>query len=510
MHIKDLYLADGFPCKTVSGELHGTCPSCGHKSHFVIRKEGKKGDQQCQELGSFFCRNCDISGKTSGNAIAYLMAVRNMSYVDACNFVGYNLPDRPHNKESAQRQQRYSLHRQARQQASHSNPPTPPAPSSQSVEPAYIWYPEKTEHPDWVYDQNKWAEHAIKFVAACHEHILARPSALDWFASRGVPLDMVKRMCLGFNPGQSIKGIPHQNSIKTCSGWGMSPVNDDGTVAKFFVLPAGLVIPCWSGSEGSKKIVRIQIRKLDDQSKWVVKGSVGYSGAHMILNPGKSIALIVENERDGMAIAWACPDVTVIPLGSAKGKPCEADHAELREKKLILLALDPDRTSQSNRDLWARNYPDIPCPEYALGIGVAAVDWWYAYYPQSFPWIIEGYGDPGEAIQAGIDIADWVKRGIAYYMGEGTKKEEESKEVESNLHIFCRLLHQYGKHFIPAPDIRSWSWAPPPIGASMYDVPSAQIDGLMFKDDVAQYLSILWWENPGPWTGIRIWKFFNP
>lgn len=500
-HIQQLYLADGFPCKKVSGELHGTCPQCGHPSHFVVRAEGKKGDRQCPELGSFFCRNCDISGKTAGNAITYLMAVRDMSFVSACEYVGYELPNnRPQHRR-----------RRAAGRGSQSSPPNPAADQSVEHDPAYIWYPEKTEHPDWVYDPDKWAEHALKFVDACHAQILERQSALDWFAKRGVPLEMVRRLRLGFNPGQERNGLSHQNNIKTCSGWGMRPVKDDGTAAKYFALPAGLVIPCWSGPDGTGDVVRIQVRKLADEARWIIKGSIGYSGAHHILNPGKDVAMVLENERDGMAIAWVCPEVTVIPLGSAKGKSCAADHVELRDKKLILMALDPDRTNRTNRERWERDYPGVPCPVYAFGAGIEAVDWWYEHYPQSQPWVIQGCGDIGEAILAGQDVGAWLRRGIAYYkkilFGEGFESEPAS-EPETKLQEFCRLLHLHGMYFQWDTDFHCWSCGPEPVGLKMYEVPSDHIRDLMYDDEVWPYIHVCGRVDSRPWTGKMIEKFF--
>ena len=346
----------------------------------------------------------------------------------------------------------------------------------------------------------------------CHDNILKRPEALAWFEERGVPLEMVKKMRLGFNPGQKAKGKgkEYQNSYKFARAWGMPelPAREDGTRPDKIVLPAGLVIPCFDGDPGDSKVVRVQIRKMD-QSRWVVKGSCGYSKAHLILNPGKDIVLVNENERDGMAIAQAYPNVTVIPVAMAKGKPCQRDHEELRGKKLILMALDPDKTSESSRKKWEQDYPGISCPDYALGAGVVAVDWWYEQYHQASPWVIDGYGDIGAAILAGEDIGAWVQRGIAYYLGDGKKEDCKETEEETRLHVFCRLLHQFGMHFTPAEDMHEWSCGPEPVGMDMYDVPSGKIDKMMFEDDVWPFLVLLWKVDPGRWTGKRIWEYFN-
>ena len=255
MHIKNLYQEDGFPCKNVSGELHGTCPSCGHPHHFVVRVEGKKGDGQCPDMGSFFCRNCDISGKTAGNAITYLMKVRDMSFLDACEYVGYEPPQNPAYQQPGRR----SAGR-GRIQPRLENKETEVATEHQ---PNYIWYPEETAFPDFVDDPELWQEHALKFVEKCHANILDRQSSLDWFARRGVPLDMIRMLKIGFNPGKTRKGKPYQHSIKTSSGWGMAPKKEDGTLQKFFALPAGLVIPCWSGPDGTGEVVRVQIRTMN-------------------------------------------------------------------------------------------------------------------------------------------------------------------------------------------------------------------------------------------------------
>jgi hypothetical protein len=500
MHIKKLYLEDGFLCKKVSGELHGQCPSCGHPRHFIVRKEGKKGDRQVPEMGSFFCRNCDISGKSAGNAITYLMKVRDLSFLEACDYVGYEPPQNPDYNQGARR----SAEGGASQTEKKSDE------VKTEHQPNFIWYPQETEFPEFVQDQKLWQEHALKFVDFCHEQILQRPRSLEWFAARGVPLEMVKKMKLGFNPGQKSKknGKEYQNSYRIARAWGMPalPARDDGSIPDKIVLPAGLVIPCWSGPDGTGEVVRVQIRKMDD-SKWVVKGSCGYSKAHMIFNPGMAVSLIVENERDGMAVSVACPEITVIPVATAKGKPCKADHDELRNKKLILLALDPDKTNKTNQRKWERDFPGRECPVYAFGTGVEAVDWWYQYHDQAYPWVIQGFGDIGEAILAGEDVGAWVRQGIEYYLGAGKKPVEP--EPEAKLHVFCRLLHQHGLHWQWAEDMHDWSWGPEPVGSAMYDVPSGHIGDLMYDNEVWPALQVCGRVDSRPWTGKRIFDFFK-
>lgn len=504
MHIKNLYQEDGFPCKNVSGELHGTCPGCGHPNHFIVRVEGKRGDRQCPDMGSFFCRNCDISGKTSGNAITYLVKVRNLSFLDACDYVGYDPPQNP----AYQQRRRGSGWRRV---AAPSLPEEQKAAVKTEHQPSYIWYPEETVFPDFVADPELWQEHALKFVAKCHAHILDRPKSLEWFARRGVPLAMVKKLKLGFHPGQKTKktGKEYQNSYKVAKAWGMPvlPARDDGSIPDKIVLPAGLVIPCWSGTDGTGEVVRVQIRKMNED-KWVVKGSCGYSKAHHILNAGKEIALINENARDSMAMASVCPEVTFISVDTAKGKPCRADHEELRGKKLILLALDPDKTKQTNRERFERDFPGQKCPVWAFGAGIEAMDWWYQHYPQAHPWVIQGYGDIGEAILAGEDVGAWVREGIEYYLG-AVPKEEPEPEPETKLHEFCRLLHQYGKHWQWAESMQEWSWGPKPVGLAMYEVPSMRIDDLMYHDEVLTYLQVCGRVDSRPWTGKRIFEFFK-
>ena len=144
MHIKNLYQEDGFPCKKVSGELHGTCPRCGHPSRFIVRAEDKRGERQCVGMGSFFCERCDISGKTAGNAITYLMKIRDMSFLDACDHVGYEPPQNPAYQQ--------------RGRGSRGGRATEPEKKAVEVEvehqPSYIWYPEETVFPDFVQSKN--------------------------------------------------------------------------------------------------------------------------------------------------------------------------------------------------------------------------------------------------------------------------------------------------------------------------------------------------------------------
>jgi hypothetical protein len=436
MTIQDLYLEDGFSGQRVSGEIHGPCPSCGGTTRFVIRRGGKKGDQQCPELGSFWCRDCDISGSrnSAGNAITYLIKVRNMTFPEACEFVGYELPDAQEQPPRRKRSTSKNEHR-----------------------PAAVWYPAETVHEDFVVDAEKWAEHAEKFVNLCHAALLQRPVALKWFADLGVPLEMVQRQRLGFHHGRTGRaGEQYQNDYKAAKGWGMElPLRPDGSVQDKIVLPAGLVIPCFSAG----KVVRIQIRKIHDEEKHLVKGSIGFSGAHMILNPGQRVALVGENERDCMAVAAACPWVTVIPLGSAKCKPCKHDHDELRGKDLILLSLDPDQDKEPGKQA-----------------GVDAADWWFGIYPAAQPWYVSGPAgvDIGKAIQSGLNLAEWVQNGIRYYNlaladdlfapaaaaeeeGEGGAEEQGFPQAPEAVRRMAELMQLRGGVVLRRME---WGWSP--------------------------------------------------
>lgn len=397
-HIVDYYKDSGYHVKkNDNNSWNGECPGCGGDGRFVIWKVAKRRSQ-CPELGAYGCnRGCGITG----DCISYLMRFNDLTFPAALEELGLDNPQSTFNPSRRRRNR---------------NPPKRQSPPTQK------WRPQSEQHADFVEDVGTWREHAEKFVSFCHEALLDRQSALDWLAARGVGIEQVKRFRIGFNVGS----VKHMNSklqpiYKAAKSWGMPNLRRpmDNYHQKTIALNAGLIVPCYQhydDSGPSGELLRINIRSF--AKGWLIsKGSLTFLQAQQIINPGHEVAIVVESELDAFALSAVLSRVTIIPMGSAGGVPGKAANRELRHKQLILLCLDRDKTGDKDLARWRKDHPGLPDPVYAFGAGVdRAPEKWFANYPQCQPWYCPApHKDPGEAFEAGCDMAQWFAEGLAYY-----------------------------------------------------------------------------------------------
>jgi len=397
-HIIDYYKNRGNKVKKSDGNSwNGSCEKCGGDGRLVIWKESKNASR-CPELGRYKCRECGAGG----DCISYLVEICEMTFPAALEELGLE-------NDYQQNQPKNSRRRRRKQ------------PPRRQHRPTQKWKIQPEEHADFVEDVEAWCEHAEKFVGVCHEVLLDRQSALDYLAARGVGLEQVKRFRLGYNIGQSSKKKgDYQPAYKQAAAWGMPNLQrPNGSHQKTIALNVGLIIPCYqhyddSGPSGD--LLRINIRSFD-RGYLISKGSLHFLQAQQVINPGHDVALVVETEMDAFALSAILPEVTIIPMGSAGGVPGKAANLELRNKQLILLCLDRDKVGDKELIRWRKDHPDLPEPVYALGTGVdQAPEKWFANYPQCQPWYCpHPHKDPGDAIQAGCDMAAWFAEGVAYY-----------------------------------------------------------------------------------------------
>lgn len=378
-HLIDLYAADGYKIavKSPTG-INGECPSCGGRDRYMIFRAARR-KSRCPELGSYYCRSCEIGG----DAISYLMSVRNMDFRAAAEYCGAELEDLQQPGYKPRRKRNV--------------PGLPPLPAPSTAPTA--WHPQPDAWPEYVTRPEAWIEHAEKLIATCHEALLARPSALAWLAQRGVTLELVKQHRLGFHPGERVRGEDYQPSYRMASAWGMDDLGDGGKASKI-IIPAGIVIPCLT-RHGDPR--RVNIRTMRGEPKYrVIKGSQPFTVAQTVLNPGHDVAIILEAELDGIALSGRLPDITIIPMGSATGRPGAEVNKELRHKSMILLALDRDEA------------------------GLKGVDWWLEHYRQAQPWCCPApHKDTGDAIRAGCDQQAWAAEGIALYAAHAPAPEKD-------------------------------------------------------------------------------------
>ncbi len=403
MHLIDYYASAGYKFKKKSAhDWNGPCPKCGGDDRFIIYRVARR---KCQspELGSYSCRpgsGCD----SSGDIISFLMEFMGKTYPEALEELGL---DNPQSTFKPRKRGRYGERRQNRQVSG-------PVHNG-------LWHPQPEQHKDFVEHPDDWREHAEKFVLACHEALLARPSALEYLADRGVSVDLIRKFRLGFNAGQvsKTKG-EYQPAYRQAQAWGMPNLRRprDNSLQKTIAMTAGLTIPCYQSYDDgpSGHLLRINIRPFAGDYR-IVKGSLHFLQAQIIINPGQDVALVVESEFDGIALSEILPDVTIICMGSAGGVPGKAANKELRHKQLILLCLDRDKSKDKNIKEFQAKYPGVPAPVWVLGAGVDhAPEAWFKNYKQCQPWYCPTpHKDPGDAIKAGCDMASWFAEGVAYY-----------------------------------------------------------------------------------------------
>jgi hypothetical protein len=367
----------------------GPCPECGdsgkgqRSNKFHVWPDDREG-------GSYWCRACD----KKGDAIQFLIDFDGLTYPEACDRLGVDRKTRrgPFTPTALKR-----------------HVPAAPVPSGFSGE--------AKRHPAEVIDPDLWREKATKFAAACHQKLLAMPDRLAWLARRGVSAEAVALTRLGWN---------ERAEFRPWSSWGLrDDKKPDGRPVKL-VLPAGLVVPSWSGAQASS--LRVRLAEPDprdpDKKYHLVKGSC--PGTYALGVPS-DVYVIVETLLDAIACFMAGRELGVgaMAMASSHTKPDDVCTAALRSARKILNALDLDHA------------------------GTGASAWWKSNFTNSFRWPPpSGLKDPGEAAEHGEDLRKWIFAGLPgdriaealKEKGEGAppekihmdKQDEQDKSHESS------------------------------------------------------------------------------
>ena len=436
-HISQLHADAGFSSQRLTANrVDGECPACGSKSAFQILSSAQHS--KVPELGYYKCFACNVYG----DAINWLQQFASMTFPEAAAECGLELKQhRPHRKKTQDIAGLPPVHGAS----------TPPLP----------WTPKLPQWPDVVADPEAWQEHALKLINACHQALLARPSALAWLAARGVTKALVLKHRIGFHSGETVAGVEYNNSYRGASAWGM-PALPAGQ--KKICIPAGLTIPCWDGDQP----LRINVRTMAATGPKYrnVKGSQDHAIVQTIHNPGQPVGVVVESEFDAIALSALLPACTVIPMGSASVHPSEAANRELRHKSLILVSLDRDAAGIGNPTVG--RIPGRPAPS------LIGAEWWLAHYPQAQPWtapaaslLPEGTGqtkDHGDAIKVGCDMAAWYAEALALYLPAPTFLPPRKKKIregggvsEEELMAFCCMWPAYAVKLLAAEIIEAAS-----------------------------------------------------
>jgi DNA primase len=330
MTILELLSQDGIELKRVAsthgGEYAGPCLKCGGKDRFRVWPEEGDG-------GKWWCRGEEIGG----DCIQYLIDMRGMKYLEACDFLGqepkkgkrsFDWSDKKDNKAR--------------------------------------WEPRETINPI-----DQWAKKCSAFVEWSQKQLWSEEgkNTLDWLkAERGLSEETIKTFNLGWNP---------KDLWRERKAWGLpDEFKPDGKAKKLWI-PAGVVIPSFDQ--------RARIRRFDpgDGSRYVIVA--GSSTGPMVLGGNRRVFVIVESELDGILLHQEIGDMAgVISLGNAQSRPDKVTAELLREADLILIALDGDDPGAKEAWLWwpkhfqqARRLPPIEGkdPGEMWKAGVSLRDW---------------------------------------------------------------------------------------------------------------------------------------
>ena len=323
---------------------------------------------QNETKGAYWCRGC---GKTGDN-IQFLRDFDGMSFRDACAELNIDLPDRPDHEVGQ------------------------PNPPPQYTKPAF-------KPTAYASPADLWQEKAEKFVTWAQNDLLENASALAWLAARGINAETTRNFRLGWNPGEPATATRPENDLyRPRKSWGLPEILKDDGRPKMLWIPRGLVIPYILDGF----IYRIRIRRPECEPRYYVLP--GSSMATMIIEPARRAFVIVESELDAIAVASANTLAGAVGLGSASTKPDAEAFAILSESLQILNALDYDAA------------------------GTKAIAWWEEQLAEQCDrWPTPKGKDPGEAVQMGTDLKEWITRGLrkfapALTIGEGKRASDSA------------------------------------------------------------------------------------
>lgn len=346
------------------GEYHGKCPGNGPDCVCLEDNTDRMRIWPLQgSIGMFSCRKCGHHG----DAIQWLKDFQGMGYLEACAYLGIE----PKSKTAASVPGRASTSR-----------PLPEQIRQLTIHP--------TTSPSSV-----WIEHAEKFVTWCHEQLLANQEQLAYLASRGIGKAALISCRLGWNP---------EDTYRNRESWGLpTELHKDSGKPRRLWLPVGLVIPTYR----NEVLQRVRIRRPDAERAKMCQGLKYYripgsTITTMILGEASQAFVVVEAELDAAAIFSAAPDlVGAVSIETLEGN-LDAEASNILAKALVILnALDAED-------------PKTPALQRALAK-------WSATFPRHLRWPVPVGKDPGEAVEAGVDLRTWIIAGLPPVFMVGTR-----------------------------------------------------------------------------------------
>jgi hypothetical protein len=362
------------PLHQVGGkEWHGPCPFCG-----TSQSDPRLADRFWVNTTSerYFCRQCSPKG---GDAVMFLRQSEGKSCPEAhavlgkeCDFTSCPVWDKCSQGKGGEASPRQRQ------------------PQKPLEAPAFV--PAAPIAP-----LGSWKEQAAKLIDRAHEALLASPEQLDYLAQRGLPLAAVQ--CYRF-------GWLSEDNYRARAAWGLPEIlrESDRKPKKLF-LPQGIVIPFFAsdGTPDRLQIRRSKIKESEPRYYWVP----GSSDDIPVLGPESRAFAVVESNLDAFLIHHHAGDlVGAIPMGTCSAKPKAAAHAVLTKALCVLVSLDYE--PRENASTGKHENPGGKSSLWWVGDGQKIKP----AYPRAKRWPTPVGKDPGEAFTAGVDIREWILKGL--------------------------------------------------------------------------------------------------
>ena len=363
------------PLHQTGKEWHGPCPFCG-----TSQSDPRLADRFWVNTSSdrWFCRQCSPRG---GDAVMFIRQSEGKSCPEAhaslgkeCDFTSCPVWEKcpagvganHHSPASRQRQPQKPL------EAPAFVPAAPIAPLG------------------------SWKEQAAKLIDRAHEALLSSPEQLDYLARRGLPLAAVQRYRFGWLS---------EDNYRARAAWGLPEILREDKKPKKLFLPQGIVIPFFAvdGTPDRLQIRRSQIKEGEARYYWVT----GSSDDIPVLGAEARAFVVVESNLDAFLIHHHAGDlVGAIPMGTCSAKPKAAAHAVLTKALCVLVSLDYE--PRENASTGKHENPGGKSSLWWVGDGQKIKP----AYPRAKRWPCPVGKDPGEAFTAGVDIREWILKGL--------------------------------------------------------------------------------------------------
>lgn len=258
-----------------------------------------------------------------------------------------------------------------------------------------------------------WKEKASIFLDWAQKQLKQALTVRKELYERGFRDETIIQYKLGYVINPSVGRS--KDLFRERSEWGLPCEYKSGGEIKKLWLPSGLLIPTISGDGGvyKLKVRRHEWSPNDPLPKYVeISGSKSCPSIYGDIQ--NRVAIILESELDSMLIQQDAGDLCCcLALGGSTKKPdFYTDHL-LRKFTLVLWCLDNDDA------------------------GRKAALWWRETYRHLRFWPVPIGKSPGDALKDhGIDLREWVLRGITKYSGSGSEAQSidkfQLKEIVNN------------------------------------------------------------------------------